>query len=116
MASSQGMLEFVRSQLPAELPLRSRKMFGEYALYLDAKVVAFICDDRLLVKPTPAGLAFIGKPLLGLPYPGAKPCYHIPDKQIQRGSWLAELLQLTAASLPQPKPKKKPAEKRKPGQ
>lgn len=31
----------------ADLPLSSRKMFGEYALYLEGKTVAFVCDDTL---------------------------------------------------------------------
>lgn len=32
-----------------------RKMFGEYAIYCDAKVLALVCDNQLLVKPTAAG-------------------------------------------------------------
>ena len=44
----------------AALPgLRTRKMFGEYGVYLGNKVVAFVCDDLLFVKPTPAALAVI---------------------------------------------------------
>ena len=27
-----------------------RPMFGEYAIYLDGKVLGFICDDTLLLK------------------------------------------------------------------
>ena len=35
----------------------TRKMFGEHAVYLDGKVVALLCDDRLFIKPTPRALA-----------------------------------------------------------
>ena len=36
----------IRDSLDAlTLPLSARKMFGEYALYLDGKVVALVCDD-----------------------------------------------------------------------
>lgn len=28
----------------------ARKMFGEYGLYLDGRVVALICDDTLYLK------------------------------------------------------------------
>jgi len=41
----------------SDLPLTSRRMFGEYALYLDGKTVAFVCDDTLFIKPTPGALA-----------------------------------------------------------
>ena len=47
----------------AGLPgLRAAKMFGEYGLYLGTKVVAFICDDLLYIKPTPGALALISDP------------------------------------------------------
>lgn len=57
----------------APLPLSARKMFGEYALYLDGKVVALVCDDQLFLKPTPGALAALPGCPQGHPYPGAKP-------------------------------------------
>ena len=55
----------------AGLPgLRAAKMFGEYGLYLGTKVVAFICDDLLYIKPTPGALALISDPVMAPPYPG----------------------------------------------
>jgi TfoX/Sxy family transcriptional regulator of competence genes len=57
----------------------AKKMFGEYALYLDAKVVALICDDTLYVKPLPAALALLGDTDLVPPYPGAKPHIRVTD-------------------------------------
>ncbi len=56
----------------------ARKMFGEYALYLDGKVVGLICDDRLFLKPVPALAALLPDAEDAPPYPGARP--HIaPD-------------------------------------
>ena len=46
-----------------------RKMFGEYALYCEGKVVAQICDNKLFVKPTNAGRTFIGDVNEALPIP-----------------------------------------------
>ncbi len=43
---------------------RARKMFGEYALYVDGKVVALVCDDHLFVKLTEPGTKFVGDALL----------------------------------------------------
>ena len=45
-----------------------RKMFGEYCIYLDGKIVALVCDNQLLVKPTNAGRAFIGEVIKTPPY------------------------------------------------
>ncbi len=56
----------------APLPLSARKMFGEYALYLDGKVVALVCDDQLFLKPTPGAQAALPDCPTGPPYPGAK--------------------------------------------
>jgi TfoX/Sxy family transcriptional regulator of competence genes len=81
-------------------------MFGEYALYSDAKIFALICDDKLFVKPTASGRAFIGEVLEAVPYEGAKPSFLIEDK-VEDSDWLSELVRITVNELPQPKPKKK---------
>jgi TfoX/Sxy family transcriptional regulator of competence genes len=47
-------------------------MFGEYAVYVDDKVVGFVCDDRLLLKITPANEKMVRTQVTGKPYPGAK--------------------------------------------
>ena len=47
-------------------------MFGEYALYLDGKVVALVCDDQLFLKPTPGAQSALPDCPHGPPYPGAK--------------------------------------------
>ncbi len=49
------------------LPLSARKMFGEYALYLDGKVVALVCDDQLFLKPTAGALAVLSDCPTGAP-------------------------------------------------
>ena len=37
----------------------ARRMFGEYTLYWDGKPFALVCDNKLYVKPTAAGRAFL---------------------------------------------------------
>lgn len=108
MASDQDFVSFVVDQLELGNHISYRKMFGEYAVYYDNKVVALICDNRLYVKPTPGGRAFIGEVVEGAPYPGAKPAFIIEDKLEER-EWLSELVQITARELPEPAPKKKKA-------
>jgi TfoX/Sxy family transcriptional regulator of competence genes len=81
-------------------------MFGEYALYLDGKVVGLICDDTLFVKITEPGKKLVGAHYLeGYAYEGAKPSMQIDDDQLENREWLSELIRLTADNLPMPKTK-----------
>jgi TfoX/Sxy family transcriptional regulator of competence genes len=82
-------------------------MFGEYALYAGAKVVAFVCDDQLFVKPTEEGRNFLKQPEEKPPYPGAKLYFWINGEKWDDAAWLGELIQITAKAVPEPKPKKK---------
>jgi TfoX/Sxy family transcriptional regulator of competence genes len=107
MASDQHFVDYVTEQIRNAGEITARKMFGEYALYTDGKVFAFVCDNELFVKPTAAGRTFIGNVLEGAPYPGAKPYLLITEDQIENAAWLSRLVRVTAGELPEPKPKKK---------
>lgn len=50
MATDQSYVRYICEQAGLERELTSRKMFGEYALYLQGKVVAFACDNQLFVR------------------------------------------------------------------
>ena len=106
MASDLSFVEFVVDQLDADCAVTFKKMFGEFGLYSGAKLFGLICDNRLFVKPTEGGRAFIGTPVEAPPYPGAKPSFLIED-QIENATWLSELVRVTARELPIPKPKKR---------
>lgn len=54
MATDRAFMLYVAEQIDLGSRLTYRKMFGEYALYLDEKVVAFVCDNSLFIKPSPA--------------------------------------------------------------
>ncbi len=106
MSSTQAFANFIATQAEKAGHITFRKMFGEYALYCDGKVVALICNDQLFVKPTESGRAFIGKVIEAPPYPGAKLYFLIEDKY-ENQEWLSNLIQITALELPMPKPKTK---------
>lgn len=105
MASKQSNLDFVVEQMADAGSISSRKMFGEYAIYCREKIVALFCDDQLFVKPTDAGRAFIERVQEGAPYPGAKPWLLISGDRCEDSEWLSELVRVTEAALPPPKPK-----------
>lgn len=56
MATGQDFIDYVAEQAGLGERLTRKKMFGEYALYVDGKVVAFACDNSLFVKPSAAAL------------------------------------------------------------
>ncbi len=106
MASDKSFIEFISGQMEDAGTITFRKMFGEYALYCDGKVVALVCDNQLFVKPTKDGRAYIGEDIVeAAPYQGAKPYYHIEDLCEDR-EWLSGLIRVSALELPDPKPKK----------
>lgn len=107
MSTSQATIDFLLDQVAGAGEVRARKMFGEYALYCDDKVVALVCDDTLFVKITEPGREFVGSHYAeGAPYPGAKPHLQIPEDMLDDRDFLSELIRLTADALPKPKPKK----------
>ena len=108
MASDKDFVLFVVDQIKDAGLITSKMMFGEYGLYADGKIFALICDNKLFVKPTAGGRAFIGDVVEAPPYPGAKPIFLIEEKLEDR-DWLSELVRITLKELPEPKPKKKKA-------
>lgn len=106
MSSDLSFVEFVVDQMENAGTVTYRKMFGEYAVYCNGKVVALICDNQLFIKPTEGGRSFIGDVVEAPPYPGAKMSFLIEDKLEDR-EWLSHLVRITAKELPEPKPKKK---------
>lgn len=106
MASDKSFVEFVVDQIKNAGIIRYRMMFGEYAVYADDKLFGLICDNKLFIKPTEAGRRFIKDVVEAPPYPGAKNSFLIEDK-INDRDWLSELVRITVAALPEPKPKKR---------
>lgn len=111
MASDQDFVDYVCEQAGLGTALSYRKMFGEYALYLDERVVALVCDNMLFVKPTAAGRALLDDVEEAPPFPGAKPHWRL-DAVLDDGDGLRQLLRATAAALPLPKPKPRSTAKR----
>jgi TfoX/Sxy family transcriptional regulator of competence genes len=107
MASNQKTVDFITEQMAAGGDVRSRKMFGEYAVYCDDKVVALVCDNKLFLKVTDAGRAAVRKQVMGAPYPGAKDSFVISEDDWDDPGYLAQLARVTADALPAPKKKKR---------
>ncbi len=105
MSTKQSTIDFISEQVSDAGQIRSRKMFGEYALYCDEKVVAFVCDDKLFVKITPKSLEIVGEGHEAPAYPGSKPYLLIDEDHWDNKDWMSELISQTAEDLPVKKKK-----------
>lgn len=106
MATDAGFVAFVAEQAGLGPRLTSKKMFGEYGIYVDGKMVALACDDQLFIKPLPSTAALYEGLPLEQPYPQAKP-HPVIDALLDEPDRLRALLLATAAAVPEPKPKAK---------
>jgi TfoX/Sxy family transcriptional regulator of competence genes len=104
VATRADTVQYIADQAGLGGRLEFRRMFGEYALYVDGKVTALVCDDQLFLKPTAEGRNYLGKVTEGAPYPGAKSHFLIAE-ELEDPERLARVLDITAAALPAPKPK-----------
>jgi TfoX/Sxy family transcriptional regulator of competence genes len=105
MATSARTVDNLLDQLSGAGDLTAKKMFGEYALYLDGRVVALICDDLLFVKPVPGALRLLEHNPMAPPYPGAKP-HLLIDAALDDQDLMVQVLRTVASEVPAPKPKK----------
>jgi TfoX/Sxy family transcriptional regulator of competence genes len=106
MASDQEFVDFVLDQIENAGEITAKKMFGEYGIFSDGKIFALVCDNKLFIKPTLSGRAFIKDVVEAPPYPGARPSFLIEDR-IEDREWLSELIRISLKELPEPKPKKR---------
>ena len=106
MATEAGYAKYVCDQLADAGGITASKMFGEYGLYRHGKIVGLIADNQCFVKPTPEGVAVVGTPIWGPPYPGAK-LFINASELLDDPETFVRLILVTDAALPAPKPKAK---------
>ena len=106
MATLQSTVDFITSQIDNAGLITSRKMFGEYALYCDGKVIAFVCDDSLFLKPTKEAKDFFPEAEDAPAYPGSKMYMLIPEEKWEDREFMSQLISISYAALPAAKIKK----------
>jgi len=108
MSTDTDFIAYVHEQAGLGGDLVSKKMFGEYGLYFDGKMVAVAADNSLYLKPTDAGRALLPSVTEAQPWPEAKNWFQI-DECLDDTELLQRLIRTTADVLPVPRPK--PAKK-----
>lgn len=105
MASNLNFVEYVCNQILNSGNITYKKMFGEYSIYCNAKVIGLICENQFFIKKTIAGAELLNGVEEASPYKGAKPYFIIEN--LEDREFLEQLVYKTYEELPMPKPKKK---------
>lgn len=93
MGSTDDFTAYICDQLEGVGAIRSRKMFGEYMIYVNDKPVVLVCDDTVFLKMLPCLEQLLAGRPTGNPYEGAKEHYILdPDDRdtLRRAATLAE--------------------------
>ena len=104
MATDKEYMSFILEQLSEIDGITCRQMMGEYIIYLKDKIAAYVCDNRLLIKPTSSSLRLMENASFEPPYEGAKDmilCDRVDDRE-----FLKELFEAMYDELPCKKVKK----------
>lgn len=104
MACSTEFIEFVCDVLAPLGEVRSRKMMGEYIIYVNGKCVITACDNTAFVKKLPCIAALMADAETRCAYEGAKEGYILDFHDRRKALKVIETLW---EELPFPKSKKK---------
>lgn len=105
MATVADTVEFILTALGNNARFTTRRMFGEYALYADGRVVALICNDQLYVKILPESHELATYCEQDTPYEGARLHYVVAEEELGRIAGLDDILFALAVAVPPPKKK-----------
>ena len=104
MPCSVDFIEFVCEVLSPLGEVRSRKMMGDYVIYVNEKCVITACDNNAFVKKLPCIEAMMADAECGSPYPGAKEAYILEFSDRNK---VLKVVDTLWNALPFPKTKKK---------
>lgn len=104
MSTGKEYLDYILQQLSDVDGISHRAMMGEYMLYMHGRIAAYVCDDRLLVKPTAAAKHLLSGAPMQPPYPGAKEMLLVEETDDRDA--MTRLFEAIYPELPAPKAKK----------
>jgi TfoX/Sxy family transcriptional regulator of competence genes len=98
--SNADLVQYIVEQAAKAGEVRARKMFGDYALYCNNKVVGLVCDDYLYLKPFQQLEPLLHEEDRNMrpPYEGAKPYYVITD--VDDADYVSLLVRTVAEHIP----------------
>lgn len=103
MAVTKEYFSYIKEQLSEICGITYRQMMGEYIVYYNGKIAAYICDDRFLVKTVPSSEALLHGAKSEPPYEGAKNMLLVEETDDR--ALLQRLFEAMYSELPNPKRK-----------
>ena len=103
MAVTKEYFSYIKEQLSEICGITYRQMMGEYIVYYNGKIAAYICDDRFLVKNVPSSEALLPEAKSEPPYEGAKNMLLVEETDDR--ALLQRLFEAMYSELPKPKRK-----------
>ena len=103
MACTTDFIYFVCSQLAGVGAVRTRKMFGDWLIYVDEKPVVLACDGICYVKKLPVIAGMMTEAETGFPYRGAKEHYIL---DIEHRDKAVEVVRALLPAIPYPRKRK----------
>ena len=97
MASSKDYLQYILDQLSDLSEISYRQMMWEYVLYYHRKIIGWIYDNRLLLKPTEKVKEIMKNIEMQIPYPWAKPMIYVDN--VDNSDYLREIIDITYQDL-----------------
>lgn len=110
MATSKEFINHLENRLTHIPDVKTRAMFGEYALYCNGAVVGLVCDETIYIKVTEQTEKLMGDAEKGPPYPGAKDQFIVDERLLEDEAFMKKLLVCCSedvAKTAKPKKKKK---------
>lgn len=105
MATSESYYNYIMECLGALEEISSRKMMGEYCIYYRNKLIAEICDNQFLLKPTPSVIKMFPDAERAYPYEGSKTLMVVVE-DAEKTELLTKTIIAMYDELPEPKKKK----------
>lgn len=97
MATTKDYLQYILDQISDLDNITYRQMMGEYILYYNWKIIWWIYDNRLLLKPTDKIKKLINNLEMQIPYPWAKEMIYVDN--VDNSDYLMELINETYNEL-----------------
>lgn len=97
MTTTKDYLQYILDQISDLENITYRQMMGEYILYYNWKIIWWIYDNRLLLKPTDKVKKLINNLEMQTPYPWAKEMIYVDN--VDNSDYLKELINETYNEL-----------------
>jgi TfoX/Sxy family transcriptional regulator of competence genes len=91
MPSSQSQVDYILDQLSFLKGVRLKKVFGEYAIYVNEDYLGLLCDNMMFLRNAPGLVDLVGDDGIKA-YKGSKNSLHIPEEIVEDKDKLKQIV------------------------